>query len=127
MKQSDRPLSPHIGIYKFSLTMALSIIHRITGIGLYFGTALLAWWLIAAATGPEALSLVNGVLSNWFGQLILIGFTWALFHHMLGGIKHFIWDTGNGLEPETRVMLSWINVVGGLVLTLLIWTFWVWM
>ncbi len=127
MKRSDRPLSPHLEIYKFSLTMALSIIHRITGVGLYFGTALLAWWLIAAAAGPEALSVVYGVLGNWFGQLILLGFTWALFHHMLGGIKHFIWDTGNGLEPETRVMLSWVNVIGGLILTVLIWTFWVWM
>ena len=127
MKQSDRPLSPHIGIYKPTLTMALSIIHRITGVGLYFGTALLAWWLIAAAAGPEALSQVNAVLGNWFGQLILIGFTWALFHHMLGGIKHFIWDSGNGLEPDTRTMLSWLNVIGGLVLTLVIWTFWVWM
>lgn len=131
MTQSDhphkRPLSPHLEIYSFSLTMALSIIHRITGVGLYFGTGLLAWWLIAAAAGPEALSVVNSVLGSWFGQLILIGFTWALFHHMLGGLKHFVWDTGRGLEHERRQLLSWINVIGGLVLTVLTWAFLVWM
>lgn len=127
MKPTNRPLSPHLEIYHFSLTMALSIIHRITGVGLYFGTGLLAWWLIAAAAGPEPLALVHSVLGSWFGQLVLIGFTWALFHHMLGGLKHFVWDTGSGLEPEQRKMLSWVNVIGGLVLTVLAWLFLVWM
>ena len=127
MTQHKRPLSPHLEIYRFSLTMALSIIHRITGVGLYFGTGLLAWWLIAAAAGPQALDVVNAVLGSWLGQLILIGFTWALFHHMLGGLKHFIWDSGAGLEPDQRQLLSWINVIGGLVLTVLTWAFLVWM
>ena len=127
MKQSDRPLSPHLEIYKFSLTMALSILHRITGVGLYFGTVLLAWWLIAAAAGPEYLDVVYGGFSNWFGQLILFGFTWALFHHMLGGLKHFIWDTGACMERDARNRLSWFNAIGGLVLAVLTWLFLVWM
>ena len=126
MKQNQRPLSPHLEIYRFSLTMALSILHRITGVALYLGTLLLAWWLIAAAAGPAHLSLVYQVMGNWFGQLVLLGFTWALFHHMLGGIKHFIWDTARGLEPEQRRALSWFNIIGGLVLTLLVWVFMVW-
>ena len=126
MKNTNRPLSPHLQIYRFSLTMALSIVHRITGVGLYLGTGLLAWWLIAAAMGPDQLDFVNLVLGSWLGQLVLFGFTWALFHHMLGGIKHFIWDTGSGLEPANRQLLSWINIFGGLVLTGLAWVFLVW-
>ncbi|MCF6302874.1 MAG: succinate dehydrogenase, cytochrome b556 subunit [Devosiaceae bacterium] len=127
MKNTNRPLSPHLEIYQFSLTMALSILHRITGVALYLGTGLLAWWLIAAAMGPDQLDFVNFVLGSWFGQLVLLGFTWALFHHMLGGIKHFIWDTGSGLESENRQLLSWINIFGGLALTGLAWVFLVWM
>ncbi|HHB83088.1 MAG TPA: succinate dehydrogenase, cytochrome b556 subunit [Devosia sp.] len=126
MKNTNRPLSPHLQIYRFSLTMALSIVHRITGVGLYLGTGLLAWWLVAAAMGPDQLDFVNLVLGSWLGQLVLFGFTWALFHHMLGGIKHFIWDTGSGLEPANRQLLSWINIFGGLVLTGLAWVFLVW-
>lgn len=126
MKQSDRPLSPHLEIYRFSLTMALSIIHRITGVGLYLGSAVFAWWMFAAAMGQDQLDLVHLVLGNWFGQLILLGFTWALFHHMLGGLKHFIWDFGLGLELDQRTLLSWINIIGGLGLTLLVWAIWVW-
>ncbi len=106
--------------------MALSILHRITGVALYLGTLLLAWWLIAAAAGPAYLDLVYRVLGNWFGQLVLLGFTWALFHHMLGGLKHFTWDLVRGFAPEQRRALSWFNVIGGLVLTLLVWIFMVW-
>ncbi len=127
MSKSYRPLSPHLQVYRLSLTMAMSIIHRITGVGLYLGTALIAWWLIAAAMGPGQLDFVNMVLGHWLGQLVLLGFTWALFHHMLGGIRHFIWDTGKGLEPEARVALTWFTLIGGLVLTGLIWLFFVWM
>jgi len=122
----NRPLSPHLEIYRFSLTMALSILHRITGIGLYFGAILLGWWFIAAAMGPTQLDLIYFVLDNWFGQLVLLGFTWALFQHMLGGIKHFIWDVGAGLEPGQRQALSWFTIVGGLVLTALTWIIFVW-
>ncbi|MCF6326017.1 MAG: succinate dehydrogenase, cytochrome b556 subunit [Devosiaceae bacterium] len=124
--KSERPLSPHLEIYRFSLTMALSILHRITGVGLYLGTALLAFWLIGAAMGPTQLDLVYLIMGNWFGQLIMLGFTWALFQHMLGGIKHFIWDVGAGLEPDQRKVLSWFTIIGGVILTALTWTFFVW-
>lgn len=83
----ERPLSPHLQVYKPMLTTAMSIIHRITGSALYFGTFLVVWWLIAAASGPAYFDLVNGFFSSWFGRLVLFGYTWAALHHMLGGIS----------------------------------------
>ena len=82
--------------------MVMSIVHRITGGALYFGMLLLAWWLIAAASGPEAFETANAFFGSWFGRLILFGFTWALIHHLLGGIRHLIWDTGAGFDPRRR-------------------------
>ncbi|MEX1084141.1 MAG: succinate dehydrogenase, cytochrome b556 subunit, partial [Xanthobacteraceae bacterium] len=89
-----RPLSPHLQIYRPTLTMTMSIVHRMTGVGLYFGTLILAWWLIATASGPNAYVGVERFLGSLFGRLILFGYTWALIHHMLGGIRHLIWDLG---------------------------------
>jgi len=126
MVHPTRPLSPHLQVYKLSLTMAMSIIHRLSGIGLYLGMILIAWWLAAAAAGPAYLDVVYWAFGTWLGQLVLIGFTWALFHHMLSGIRHFIWDTGAGLEPEARLSLTWLALIGGLVLTALVWVFFVW-
>jgi len=127
MAHRVRPLSPHLQIYRLSLTMAMSIVHRITGIGLYLGMILLAWWLVAAATGPAYLDLFYLVFASWPGQLALIGFTWALYHHALGGIRHFIWDTGAGLEPAFRLKLTWMALVASLALTALSWILFVWM
>ncbi len=127
MTKPYRPLSPHLQIYKPSLTMAMSIIHRITGVALYLGMALVAWWLIAAAAGPGYLGFVNAVFGHWLGQLVLLGFTWALFHHMLSGVRHFIWDSGKGLEPDNRVALTWFALIGGLVMTGLAWLIFVWL
>src|SRR6185312_12734937 len=98
----ERPLSPHLFIYKPMLTMMMSIVHRATGIALYFGTALMVWWLLAAASGPNAYGRMGGFMNSWFGRIILFGYTWSLLHHMLGGIRHFIWDTGHGLGPKER-------------------------
>ena len=84
-----RPLSPHLQIYRPTLTMMMSIVHRITGFGLYFGTLLLAWWFIAAA-GPNGYARFEWFIGSWIGRLILLGYTWALIHHMLGGIRHLI-------------------------------------
>ncbi|MFN3889965.1 MAG: succinate dehydrogenase, cytochrome b556 subunit [Beijerinckiaceae bacterium] len=116
-----RPLSPHLQVYRFALTMAMSIMHRITGAGLYLGTLLLAWWLIAAATSASAFADVNWFMGTIVGRLILLGFTWALFHHMLGGIRHFIWDAGYGMDHPEREYLAQATLVGGLVLTILVW------
>ncbi|WDR01665.1 succinate dehydrogenase, cytochrome b556 subunit [Devosia algicola] len=126
MAVRPRPLSPHLQIYRWTITMAMSILHRATGIALYIGTLLLVIWLAAAAIGVEALDGVNGLYGNWFGQLVLFGYTWALFHHMLGGLRHFLWDNIIGMEPGEREKLAWVNLVGSIVLTLLVWTIFVW-
>lgn len=126
MTTRERPLSPHLQIYRFTITMAASIIQRGTGIAMYLGMILLVLWLVAAAMGADALALVNGVYGSWFGQLVLFLATWALFQHMLGGIRHFIWDTINGLEPGQREAIAWFNVIGAIVLTLLVWGIFVW-
>ncbi len=81
-----RPLSPHLQIYRPQINMVMSILHRITGAALYFGTLLIVWWLVAAATGPDYFAFVNGLLATWPGMVIIVGFTWALIHHMLGGL-----------------------------------------
>ena len=120
-KASERPLSPHLQVYRWPWPMAMSIAHRITGAGLYFGTLLMAWWLIAASGGPNAYSRAAGFFSSAIGRLILFGYTWALLHHMLGGIRHLIWDTGHGFSPNEREWLSVMTLVGSIVLTILLW------
>src|SRR6185436_13724159 len=102
--------------------MAMSIAHRATGIANYVGTAFLVIWLAAAAWGQGPLDVVNTVYGSWLGQLVLFGYTWSLVHHMLGGIRHFI----QGMEPGQREALAWANLVLSVVLTLLIWTIFVW-
>src|SRR5688572_17448613 len=116
-----RPLSPHLSIFRPLITMVMSIVHRITGAALYFGMALLAWWLLAAATGPGAFDTANRFFGSWFGLLILFGFTWALLHHLLGGIRHLIWDLGYGYGYEARNGLAWATLIGSVVLTLVVW------
>ena len=116
-----RPLSPHLSIYKPMLTMMMSIVHRITGAALYFGMLLLAWWLIAAASGPAAYANVEWFMGSLIGRLVLFGYTWALLHHLLGGIRHLIWDTIHGFEPEQREALTAATLVGSIALTLLLW------
>lgn len=116
-----RPLSPHLTVYKWPITMTMSILHRITGVGLYFGTLLVAWWLIAASIGPDYFDYVSWLWGTWIGRLILFGYTWALLHHMLGGLRHFIWDTGAGLEKHTASKIAWATLACSVVLTVLVW------
>src|SRR3984885_1063373 len=116
-----RPLSPHLQIYRPMLTMMMSIVHRITGAALYFGTLLLAWWLIAAASGPNAYALFQSVASSLIGRIALFGYTCALIHHMLGGVRHLIWDTGHGFGPAEREWLARANLIGSIVLTIILW------
>ena len=120
---SPRPLSPHLSIFRPLITMVMSIVHRITGAALYFGMVLLAWWLVAAASGPRAYAVANGFFSSWFGLLVLFGFTWALIHHTLGGIRHMIWDMGHGYSYAGRNGLAWATLIGSVVLTPLLWIF----
>lgn len=126
MTVRPRPLSPHLQIYRWTITMAMSIAHRATGIANYAGTVLLVIWLAAAAFGEQPLAVVNAVYGSWFGQLVLFGFTWSLVHHMLGGIRHFVWDFIIGMEPGQREKLAWANLIASVVLTLLVWTLFVW-
>lgn len=116
-----RPLSPHLGIYRFTLTMAMSIAHRITGMGLGVGVLLLAWFLIAASMDASAFSVFSAFIQSIIGRLVLFGFTWALFHHMLGGVRHLIWDTGRGMDHPEREQLAQATLIGGVALTLLAW------
>lgn len=120
-KRPQRPLSPHIQIYKRESNMVMSILHRITGAALYFGTLLLAWWLVALASGPAHFAFVNDLVASPFGLLVMLGFTWALMHHLLGGIRHLIWDTGRGFTLSSVNALSWATIIGSLALTALIW------
>jgi len=117
---TNRPLSPFM-TYRWTLTMALSIVHRITGIALYVGTLLMAWWLIAAASGPVAYANIQGFTSSWVGRLVLLGYTWALLHHLLGGVRHFIWDLGDGFGPSEREWLARATLIGSITLTVVIW------
>ncbi|TKT82834.1 succinate dehydrogenase, cytochrome b556 subunit [Aquamicrobium sp. LC103] len=116
-----RPLSPHLQVYRLIPTMLMSIVHRITGGALYFGTLLVAAWLIAAATSESWFAAVSAVYGSWFGRLVLFGYTWALIHHMLGGIRHLIWDTGVGLEKHTATRFAQASIVASVALTILLW------
>lgn len=116
-----RPVSPHLQIYSMQINMLMSIVHRITGAGLYFGTLILVWWLVAAATGPAYFGYVNGLLGTIPGQVLLFGYTWALIHHTLGGVRHLIWDTGRGFNLGSVNFLSWMTLIGSLAITAAIW------
>lgn len=116
-----RPLSPHLQIYRWSWTMAMSIAHRVTGVALYAGTLLLAIWLVAAASGPWAFDWANWVASSFLGRLVLFGYTYVLFHHMVGGLRHFVWDMGRGFDYETRMAMAKFTPAVAIVLTVLAW------
>jgi succinate dehydrogenase / fumarate reductase cytochrome b subunit len=116
-----RPLSPHLGIYRRTLTMMMSIAHRITGVGLYIGVLLLAWFLLALSGDAQTFAVFSGFIHSFIGQLLLLGFTWALFHHLLGGLRHFLWDAGVGFEAPLRDQIAKANLIGGAALTLIAW------
>lgn len=117
----QRPLSPHLQVFRPIITMTMSIVHRITGGALYFGTLLLVWWLLAAASGPDAYAATTSIFGSWFGLLVMLGFSWALIHHLLGGIRHMIWDLGYGFDPVWRNRLAWWSIFGSVALTLVLW------
>jgi succinate dehydrogenase / fumarate reductase cytochrome b subunit len=117
----QRPISPHLQIYKPTLTMMMSIVHRITGAALYAGTILLVWFLLAVASGANAYAKVQWFTGTIIGQVILFGYTWALIHHMFGGIRHFIWDLGYGHGAQEREWLVRVGLVGSIVATIVVW------
>ena len=119
VKRIERPLSPHLQIYRKQLTSVTSILTRITGNGLIVGTVLAVWWLLAAATSPQAFALANAVCTSWFGDLVFTGSAWALWYHYLAGLRHLYFDAGHGLDVPTAEKLGWGVIIGSVVLTLL--------
>ena len=116
-----RPLSPHLEIYRFTLTMAMSITHRITGVGLYIGVLLMAWFLLAASTDAPTFAWFSAFIHSIIGRIVLFGFTWSLFHHLCGGLRHVVMESGYGFDDPQRERLALAQVVGGIVLTLAVW------
>jgi succinate dehydrogenase / fumarate reductase cytochrome b subunit len=119
----QRPLSPHLTIWRWGPHMLVSILHRITGDGLAIVGAMgLVWWLFAAATGPEAYAAFLGHATSWYGHVVMIGLTWAFFEHMFSGLRHFVLDTGAGYELRTNRMWAMIIPVAAIIVTAAIWT-----
>lgn len=119
--QHQRPLSPHLQVYRLPLTALLSITHRMTGVFLSFGLLVLTYWLSAAAAGPEAFKTAQGFVGSWIGLLILLGFSFALFFHLCNGIRHLFWDTGRGLSKESSASTAWLVIFAAAGLTVLVW------
>ncbi len=117
MPEIRRPLSPHLGIYKWSVSMALSVLHRATGAALSIAAAALVVWLVAAAAGGEAYATVTGFLSGWFGVLLLLGFSASFFIHLANGIRHLFWDAGYGFDKGTAHTTGVITLLVSMVLT----------
>lgn len=121
MSSTGRPLSPHLGIYRWQIQMTASILHRATGIALAVGSLLLLAWLCALATGPDAYAAVRGFCASWFGIVLLVGWTWSLAYHLLNGIRHLWQDAGIGFAKRDFVRNGWLVVVGSIILTGLVW------
>jgi succinate dehydrogenase / fumarate reductase, cytochrome b subunit len=121
MQNSARPLSPHLQIYRWQLTMTLSILHRATGVALAVGTVLLISLLLALAAGPGPFAAVHGFCASPFGMFLLLGWTWSLCFHLCNGIRHLGWDAGWGFEIPRAYLTGWTVVVMSLALTVLIW------
>jgi len=116
-----RPLSPHLSIYRLTMTMAMSIVHRISGVALYFGVLMLAWFLIAASADASTFAVFSDFIGSFIGRIVLFVVTWALFHHLVGGIRHIIWDAGYGLDAPLRDQMAWATLIAGFALTVFVW------
>lgn len=121
MARADRPLSPHLQIYRWYFTMALSIAHRATGIALAAGLVLLTWWLLALASGPSAFATVQAVVDSWFGALVLFGYTFVLFYHMGNGVRHLVWDLGYGFDVEVARQSGAAVLAFAGAMTIIVW------
>jgi succinate dehydrogenase / fumarate reductase cytochrome b subunit len=121
MNPNDRPLSPHLSIYRWPVTMVSSILHRATGIAMSVGFILFSFWLADAASGPDAYAVFVGAVGSTLGCILLVGWSWAFFYHLANGIRHLVWDTGRGLEKEQATASAWFVIVASVVLTGLFW------
>ena len=118
----NNPLSPHLSIYKFKLSLLMSIAHRITGGALYFSMLIFLFFLVSLSSGASGYELFSSIIGTWIGKLVILGITWAVFHHMLGGLRHFLWDMVKGFEVKTVDKLATITLLGGIVLTIIYWS-----
>ncbi len=123
MTPVQRPLSPHLGIYKPQLTTVLSITHRATGIALSVGAVFLVWWLVALAYGPQSFAVPRAFFQSWIGVVFLLGWTFSLFFHLCNGIRHLFWDAGKGFDLKTTYASGWTVVAASVVLTAALWVF----
>lgn len=121
MNNNDRPLSPHLSIYRWPVTMVTSILHRATGVAMAVGFLVLVGWLFDAASGPEVYDKFLGVMSTTIGCVLLVGWSFAFFYHLANGIRHLVWDTGRGLEKEQATASSWFVIAASIVLTAVFW------
>jgi succinate dehydrogenase / fumarate reductase, cytochrome b subunit len=121
MAKAEPPLSPHIQIFRWYFTMALSIAHRASGIANSVMLLLLSWWLLALASGPEAFGTVRGLVDSWFGTLVLFGYTPVLFYHMGNGVRHLVWDVGYGFDPEVARQSGIAVLIFAGVMTVVVW------
>lgn len=119
VNRGNRPLSPHLQIYRKQLTSVTSILTRITGNGLIVAAVLIVWWLLAAATGPDYFAVADAVLRSWLGKLVFFGSIWAVWYHFLAGLRHLYYDSGRGLDIPTAEKLGWGVIIGSVVLTVL--------
>lgn len=121
MATDNRPLSPHLQVYRPQFTSVLSILHRITGISLAVGTLLLVWWLIAAAAGPTEFDAVQNFIGSIVGRILLLAWSFALYYHLCNGIRHLVWNAGKGFELGTAYASGLLVVVSAAVLTVISW------
>ncbi len=121
MTARNRPLSPHLQIYRPQLTSVLSITHRASGVALALGTLLLVWWIASVVRGPDSFALVQHFIASFIGRLLLFGWTWALFFHLANGVRHLAWDAGLGFDLESTTASGWLAVAASVVLTLVTW------
>jgi succinate dehydrogenase cytochrome b subunit len=121
MPSQERPLSPHLQVYRWQLTSVMSILHRVTGVALAVGALLLVYWLIAVAAGPDAFATAQGFIGSILGRLLLFGWTVALFYHLCNGIRHLFWDAGRGFELRTAYASGWAVVIVAAALSVITW------
>jgi succinate dehydrogenase / fumarate reductase cytochrome b subunit len=121
MQSQQRPLSPHLQIYRWQLTSVMSILHRLTGIALSIGALLLVYWLIAASAGPVAFATAQGIIGSIVGRILLFGWTVALFYHLCNGIRHLFWDAGLGFELRSAYASGWAVIIATVALSVLAW------
>ena len=119
VNRGNRPLSPHLSIYRPQLTSVTSILTRITGNALLLAALLVVWWFLAAASSAEYFAIADGVITSWLGDLIMFGSLWALWYHTLAGVRHLIWDNAKMMDIPTAEKLGWAVIGGSAVLTIL--------